>query len=217
MPYRTTPQVEERKAIVRGRIVWAARKLFAEQGYEATSVQQIVREAGTSVGNCYFYFPNKEAILVAAAQQLLGELLANIDQAVTSAGTAPHLRIAAATYTTVVDLLRNAQLLRPGSSDDASSLLDRVTARIERLIEEHARPRGKTDQRLAALAWRGSLSSVLQAGSASAEQSDVDSLACFLVRWNLQALGFSKKDGEAALAYLASVDLSSSKRNTHNS
>jgi len=44
-------------------ILKAAKKLFSEQGYEKTSVRQIVEEANTSMGNLYFYFPNKMSIL----------------------------------------------------------------------------------------------------------------------------------------------------------
>ena len=44
-------------------ILHAARKLFAEKGYENTSVRQIVKQAGTSMGNLYFHFPNKQSML----------------------------------------------------------------------------------------------------------------------------------------------------------
>jgi AcrR family transcriptional regulator len=44
-------------------ILRAAKKLFAEKGYEKTSVRNIVEEAHTSMGNLYFHFPNKQSIL----------------------------------------------------------------------------------------------------------------------------------------------------------
>lgn len=44
-------------------ILIAAKRLFSKQGYEQTSVRQIVEEANTSMGNLYFHFPNKLAIL----------------------------------------------------------------------------------------------------------------------------------------------------------
>ncbi len=44
-------------------IIKAAKKLFSEQGYENTTVRQIVKEANTSMGNLYFHFPNKLSIL----------------------------------------------------------------------------------------------------------------------------------------------------------
>jgi len=44
-------------------ILKAAKKLFSEQGYEKTTVRQIVEAANTSMGNLYFHFPNKLSIL----------------------------------------------------------------------------------------------------------------------------------------------------------
>jgi len=44
-------------------ILRVAKRLFSEQGYEKTTVRQIVSAANTSMGNLYFYFPNKLSIL----------------------------------------------------------------------------------------------------------------------------------------------------------
>lgn len=44
-------------------ITRAAFKLFTENGYENTSVRQIVDEANTSMGNLYFHYPDKLSIL----------------------------------------------------------------------------------------------------------------------------------------------------------
>ena len=46
-----------------GRIISAAWKLFYEQGYEATTVEDIVFESGTSKGSFYHYFEGKDALL----------------------------------------------------------------------------------------------------------------------------------------------------------
>lgn len=51
----------------------AALRLFAEQGFMATSISQIAQEAGISKGLMYSYFDNKEALLqaiIADAMQL---------------------------------------------------------------------------------------------------------------------------------------------------
>src|SRR5918997_3724630 len=47
----------------RGRIEEAARELFIKRGFHATSMRDIAEGAGTSLGNLYNYYPNKEAIL----------------------------------------------------------------------------------------------------------------------------------------------------------
>ena len=47
----------------RGRIVSAAWTLFYEQGYENTTVEDILALAGTSKGTFYHYFEGKDALL----------------------------------------------------------------------------------------------------------------------------------------------------------
>ena len=47
----------------KGRIISAAWKLFYEQGYEATTVEDIVYESETSKGSFYHYFEGKNALL----------------------------------------------------------------------------------------------------------------------------------------------------------
>ena len=47
----------------KGRIIAAAWKLFYEQGYEDTTVEDIVFESETSKGSFYHYFDGKDALL----------------------------------------------------------------------------------------------------------------------------------------------------------
>ena len=47
----------------RGRIISAAWKLFYEQGYEDTTVEDIVFESETSKGSFYHYFDGKDSLL----------------------------------------------------------------------------------------------------------------------------------------------------------
>ena len=47
----------------KGKIVSAARKLFYEQGYENTTVEDIITLSGTSKGTFYHYFEGKDALL----------------------------------------------------------------------------------------------------------------------------------------------------------
>ena len=47
----------------RGRIVSAAWKLFYEQGYEDTTVEEIIAQSHTSKGSFYHYFDGKDALL----------------------------------------------------------------------------------------------------------------------------------------------------------
>ncbi|MDD6042726.1 MAG: TetR/AcrR family transcriptional regulator [Eubacteriaceae bacterium] len=47
----------------KGRIISAAWKLFYEQGYDDTTIDEIVDEAGASKGSFYHYFSGKDALL----------------------------------------------------------------------------------------------------------------------------------------------------------
>ena len=50
-------------------ILDAAKDCFAEKGFTATTMAHIAKHVGMSVGNLYNYFPGKDAILKALAQQ----------------------------------------------------------------------------------------------------------------------------------------------------
>ncbi|MBQ1922408.1 MAG: TetR/AcrR family transcriptional regulator [Lachnospiraceae bacterium] len=65
----------------RGRIISAAWKLFYENGYEETTIEDIVFESQTSRGSFYHYFEGKDALLGTLAyvfdekyEQLQGQL-----------------------------------------------------------------------------------------------------------------------------------------------
>lgn len=60
---RWVPCQEKTGEIPGGRIISAAWKLFYEQGYEDTTVEDIVFESGTSKGSFYHYFDGKDALL----------------------------------------------------------------------------------------------------------------------------------------------------------
>lgn len=55
----------------RQRIVEAAQRLFHEQGFAATGVATILREANARSGSLYHYFESKEALLQAVLDQYL--------------------------------------------------------------------------------------------------------------------------------------------------
>ncbi|HKT03899.1 MAG TPA: TetR/AcrR family transcriptional regulator [Rugosimonospora sp.] len=61
-----------------GRILDAAVALFAEQGFDATSVQQIVARAAVTKGAMYHYYRSKDDLLYAIYGTLIGEQLAGL-------------------------------------------------------------------------------------------------------------------------------------------
>ncbi len=60
LPYTTSQDTQKRKDARKRQIIKAALKIFSERGYEGTTIKDVVQEAGTSIGNFYFYFKNKE-------------------------------------------------------------------------------------------------------------------------------------------------------------
>ena len=47
----------------KGKIITAAWDLFYEQGYDDTTVEEIIERSGTSKGSFYHYFEGKDALL----------------------------------------------------------------------------------------------------------------------------------------------------------
>ncbi|MFF4298828.1 TetR/AcrR family transcriptional regulator [Streptomyces vinaceus] len=74
-----------RQAVVAS-IFDTAMRLFAEQGYEATTIAQIAKEAGISQRSLFRYFGTKEDI-VCGEQEELGELLRRTVEAQPAAAT----------------------------------------------------------------------------------------------------------------------------------
>ena len=68
----------------KGRIISAAWKLFYQQGYESTTIEEIVEESRTSRGSFYHYFEGKDALLGTLAHifdEKYEELLPTLDPA----------------------------------------------------------------------------------------------------------------------------------------
>lgn len=63
----------------RGRIISAAWELFYEQGYEDTTVEEIIDRSATSKGSFYHYFDGKDALL-SSLSYLFDEEYARLQQ-----------------------------------------------------------------------------------------------------------------------------------------
>lgn len=209
MPYRTSPRVAERKAAMRARILAAARRLFADQGYAATTLQQVVAAAGTSIGNCYFYFPNKEALLLAVADELIAEVSQAIDAALARTPPGPA-QPAVAIYVGATTMFAHAATARLTLVEAAHpalrpSALEHFTGRISRFFAAHPDLLGGADPVLAAHAWQGTLFNVLEATIAGKLAAPPEMVGRFLARWNLQALGLPPAVVDEALATMERV------------
>ena len=85
MSPRTAEQNEQIRAATRQRILDAALALFAEHGYERTSVRMIAEAAGVAQGLLYSYFDGKQLLLHA----IFEESVADVRESFATADAAP--------------------------------------------------------------------------------------------------------------------------------
>jgi AcrR family transcriptional regulator len=64
----------------RARVLAAAVELFADQGYDGTSVTQVINRAGVAKGGFYHHFASKEALLYEVYGDLITRQLRNLDE-----------------------------------------------------------------------------------------------------------------------------------------
>lgn len=88
---RTTEQLEQIREESRERIIGSALRLFARNGYAATSVRMIAEEAGISQGLLYNYFAGKEGLLRAIVERSMEDVQASFERA--AGGATPRERI----------------------------------------------------------------------------------------------------------------------------
>lgn len=69
---------EATKAANRAAILAAGAEVFADVGFGAATVRDIIRRTGLASGTFYNYFPDKEAVLTAIISQTAGEARARV-------------------------------------------------------------------------------------------------------------------------------------------
>lgn len=82
MPRNRRPQDREQK---REEIVAAARQLFVEEGYDATSMSRIATAVGVTTNTIYWYFDDKDDVLIAVLNAVVADALAAYDTIATQA------------------------------------------------------------------------------------------------------------------------------------
>ena len=74
------------------RLVPAARKQFLAQGVDGASLREIAKEAGTTIGMVYYYYPAKDDLFVAVVEQVYAGLLKGALAAIEPRGTGEAFR-----------------------------------------------------------------------------------------------------------------------------
>lgn len=87
MPYRSSDKTRQKKDAKRTAMMQAAVQTFAEKGYHAATVRDIVNQADVAIGTFYFYFPDKETLFLHLYEETADFLLQAIRQGVNSRTT----------------------------------------------------------------------------------------------------------------------------------
>lgn len=90
MAYHSSEKTQRKKDAKRTAMMQAAVRVFAEKGYHAATIREVVAKAGVSIGTFYFYFPDKEILFVHLYEETAAFLLRAIQQAINSRATLPQ-------------------------------------------------------------------------------------------------------------------------------
>jgi len=75
----TRPALRRRYDAKREGVVQTAARLFAQRGYETTTMQDLTEATGLTAGGLYHYFGSKEQLLIAICDALMEPLLSAVD------------------------------------------------------------------------------------------------------------------------------------------
>jgi TetR/AcrR family transcriptional regulator, cholesterol catabolism regulator len=124
---------QTQKEATRGRVLAAAKLLFDNQGYEGTTIREIARRAGVSVGSVFTTFESKGEILSQVMQDRLDGLYAELDRVM------PHLR------GSTLDRLKTMFAIHFAFESQHTRLfLAHIAAAYDWTLPASAKPMGKT-------------------------------------------------------------------------
>lgn len=63
----------------REKLLYAGRVIFIEQGFQKTTISQIIKKAGTGYGTAYVYFKNKDDILIELMEDVMERFYYSFD------------------------------------------------------------------------------------------------------------------------------------------
>ena len=206
MAYHRTESSEKKREKRHAKIVSVAQKLFASKGVAGTTVQDIVSAAGTSIGNFYFYFENKEELI----NEIVGGSLQDAYQMAESlmpkvpAGPA---RLAVIVFCNAKVLVgHDSKVLPILRQTGANIVAEYVMTRNAEFLQGHLRsnfPDIAEDQyTLISEAWTGVGRAAIVSVISKAEltSSESEKMVVFMLRYNLRALRVPDAEIESAIA-----------------
>ena len=152
-------------------ILDAAVRVFAQQGYEASRVGDVAKEAGVAYGLVYHYFGSKDAVLEAVFHEQWGRLLSAVAVAEETGETAPEqlalvVKIVLRAWRDDPDLVRLLvrEITRSPHIQDELDEIGQAFASLRRIVargQEEGTFRADIDPQLAAWMLYGGLEEVL--------------------------------------------------------
>ena len=98
------------EAQTRNRILEAARRLFAKQGFDGTTTRDLAQAAGVAEGTLFRHFVNKKAILIEVATQGWVEILTDLLTELSEMGS--YKAVAQVMRNRMWNLQKNSDLMR---------------------------------------------------------------------------------------------------------
>ena len=197
MVYRQTARSAKARATSRARILRAARKLFSERGYDGTTMQDIVREAETSIGNAYFYFSNKEALLESLLEESANATWTRAEALIASAESGAA-RFAVAAYANIISLLTSdrdlARIALTGEPGVVRNIVELHRARLATLFAANFPDRSERELPMTTAAIVGANRLAIELFLTGELDIPARELAEFLVGWHLRALNLPEPE-----------------------
>lgn len=135
-PYAVTSQVDDKALVERRRaqIVAAATELFGRNGFHRTTIKDIARKAGVSIGLIYQYVHDKDDVLLLVVLDVVEGYLREIPPAIAGImDPVDRVKAAVRAYCGVVDRHSDATLL--GYRDTANLDSPRLRVIMEKELE----------------------------------------------------------------------------------
>jgi AcrR family transcriptional regulator len=167
----TRPALRERYDRRRQRAVYQAAKLFARNGYDQTTMQELASTMGLATGALYHYFGAKEQLLRAICDQLMEPLLQRA-RALTATGGPPREQLRALVRMWVAHVVghrdhmlvfqQERHVIESGQSWRGVRASRKAFERLVAELLQEALAAGGQDNRLALLALLGMVNHTAQ-------------------------------------------------------